>query len=90
MDINDIKINIIQVDSHIHELRKARNGWIKKLEASNYASTEALEYILKINHKIEALKSLFPLEFSSEPTVQEIEDRSKRWTRFVPNSLSEF
>ena len=78
-------------DKHIHALRKARVGWVRKLEESNYANTEALEYLLTINHKIDAIKSLYGMEFSfNEPTLEEIEEREKRWTTFVPNSEREF
>lgn len=71
-------------DLHIHELRKARVSWVKILEESNYASTQALEALQNISVKIETIKSLFPGDFAfREPTLEEIEGRSQKWTMFV-------
>lgn len=80
----ETSFTVKQADRHIHELRRARQGWVKILEESNYASTEALENLLRISQKIEALKGIFPGEFwTREPSLDETESRSRSWTPFV-------
>lgn len=80
-------LTIQQVDRHIHELRRARVGWVEILQRSNYAHVEALTMLASISNQIASLKGLFSREFEySEPSLETITARSASWTRFVPLS----
>lgn len=79
-----------QVHRHIHEIRKARAGWVERASRSNWADAEALQMLANIARQIDTLKHLLPVgEYSPlEPSLGEVAERNARWTHPVKPKLA--